>query len=96
MGMFGDPWRRVLNGGKVMKKAEVPLTPTVAVEGGVRRILLNRLELSFGMDPQLQQWHVAVSHDGAIRVLAVQSIFPKQRRWLSYAFRTTLAPLAMR
>jgi hypothetical protein len=74
------------------EKSGARLTPTIVVEGGVRRIMLERLILSLGMHPQLQQWHVAVSSDGSVRVLAVQSIFPKQNRWLSYAFRTMLAP----
>ena len=90
--MSGELRRRVANGGKVVKKAERRLIPTILVEARVRRIMLERLILSFGMHPQLQQWHVAVSSDGSVRVLAVQSIFPKQSRWLSYAFRTTLAP----
>jgi hypothetical protein len=68
------------------------LAPTIVVKGGVRRITLERLILSFGMHPQLQQWQIAVSSDGSVCVLAVESVFPKQSRWLSYAFRTTLAP----
>jgi len=95
VGIYGDVWRALEAGSQWWQgyeKSGVRLTPTIVVEGSVRRIMLQRLILSFGMHPQLQQWHVAVSSDGSVRVLAVQSIFPKQDRWLSYAFRTTLAP----
>ena len=93
--LYGDIWRALEAGTdwwQGYEKNAVPLTPTLAVEGGVWRIVLNRLVVAFGMHPQLQQWHVTVSSGGSIRVLAVDSIFPKQRRWLSYAFRTNLAP----
>lgn len=98
IGLYGDVWRALEAGAEWWEgyqKNALPLSPTLAVEGGVRRIVLNRLVVSFGMHPQLQQWHLAVSSDGNIRVLAVDSIFPKQRRWLSYAFRTNLAGTAL-
>lgn len=93
--VYGDVWRALEAGTEWWEgyeKAAVHLTPTVVVEGGVWRINLERLILSFGMHPQLQQWDVAVSRDGSVRVLAVESIFPKQSRWLSYAFRSTIEP----
>jgi len=93
--IYGDVWRALeasTQWWQGYEKTAVHLTPTVVVEGGVRRINLERLILSFGMHPQLQQWDVAVSRDGSVRVLAVESIFPKQSRWLSYAFRSTVDP----
>lgn len=96
--LYGDVWRALEAGAdwwEGYEKNVVPLSPTLAVQGGVRRIVLNRLVVTFGMHPQLQQWRLAVSSDGNIRVLAVDSIFPKQRRWLSYAFRTNLAGTAL-
>jgi hypothetical protein len=93
--VYGDVWRALEAGTdwwERYEKTAVPLTSTVMVRDGVRQIVLNRLVLSFGMHPQLQQWRLAVSSDGSIRILAVDSIFPRQRRWLSYAFRTNLAP----
>jgi hypothetical protein len=93
--VYGDVWRALEAGAEWWEgyeKAAVHLTPRVVVEGNVRRITLERLILSFGMHPQLQQWDVAVSRDGSVRVLAVESIFPKQSRWLSYAFRSTMDP----
>ena len=95
VGIYGDVWRALEAGSQWWQgyeKTAARLTPTIVVEGGVRRITLERLILSFGMHPQLQRWHVAVSSDGSVRVLAVESIFPKQSRWLSYSFRTTLVP----
>ena len=61
-------------------------------ENGVWRVSLERLALSFGMHPQLQRWEIAISGDGSVRVAGVQSVFPKQTRWLSYAFRSDMAP----
>jgi hypothetical protein len=93
--VYGDVWRALeasTQWWQGYEKTAVRSTPTVVVEGGVRRINLERLILSFGMHPQLQQWDVAVSRDGSVRVLAVESIFPKQSRWLSYAFRSTVDP----
>jgi hypothetical protein len=93
--IYGDVWRALeayTQWWQGYQKTAVHLIPTVVVEGGVRRIILERLILSFGMHPQLQQWDVAVSFDGSVRVLAVDSIFPKQSRWLSYAFRSTVDP----
>jgi hypothetical protein len=93
--IYGDVWRALeasTEWWQGYEKSAAHLTPTVVVEGGVRRIILERLILSFGMHPQLQRWDVAVSLDGSVRVLAVESIFPKQSRWLSYAFRSTMAP----
>jgi hypothetical protein len=93
--IYGDIWRALeayAQWWQGYEKTAVHFRPTVVVEGGVRRIILERLRLSFGMHPQLQQWDVAVSFDGSVRVLAVESIFPKQSRWLSYAFRSTVEP----
>jgi hypothetical protein len=93
--IYGDFWRALEAGSQWWEGYErtpVRLTPTVTVKGGVRRITLERLILSFGMHPQLQRWDIAVASDATIRVLAVEAIFPRQSRWLSYDFRSTLAP----
>jgi hypothetical protein len=93
--IYGDVWRALEAGSQWWEGYErtpVPLTPTVVVKGGVRHIILERLILSFGMHPQLQRWDIAVAHDGAVRVLAVEAVFPKRNRWLSYDFRSTMAP----
>lgn len=93
--IYGDVWRALeayTQWWQAYQKTAVHLPPTVVVEGGVRRIALERLILSFGMHPQLQRWEIAVSSDGSVSVLAVESIFPKQSRWLSYAFRSTVDP----
>ena len=93
--VYGDVWRALEAGSDWWEhydKTSIPLTSTVIVRDGIRQIVLNRLVLTFGMHPQLQQWRLALSSDGSIRVLAVNSIFPRQGRWLSYAFRTNLAP----
>jgi len=92
---YGDIWRALEAGTdwwEGYEKTAITLTPTVMVRDGVRQILLNRLVLSFGMHPQLQQWRLAVSSEGSTRVLAVDSIYPRQGRWLSFAFRTSLSP----
>ena len=93
--IYGDLWRALeayTQWWQAYQKVAVPLLPTVVVDAGVRRITLERLILGFGMHPQLQQWEIAVSSNGSVRVLAVDSVFPKQSRWLSYAFRSTVDP----
>ncbi len=93
--IYGDVWRGLeayTQWWQAYQKVAVPLPPTVVVDAGVRRITLARLILGFGMHPQLERWEIAVSSDGSVRVLAVESVFPKQSRWLSYAFRSTVDP----
>jgi hypothetical protein len=93
--IYGDVWRALeayTQWWEGYEKAAVHLTPTVVVEGGVRRIILKRVLLTFGMHPQLQRWEVAVSSDGSVSVLTVEPIFPKKTRWLSHAFRSTIEP----
>jgi len=93
--IYGDVWRGLeayTQWWQAYQKVAVPLPPTVVIDAGVRRITLERLILGLGMHPQLQRWEIAVSSDGSVRVLAVDSVFPKQSRWLSYAFRSTVDP----
>ncbi len=93
--IYGDLWRALeayTQWWQAYQKVAVPLLPTVVVDAGVRRITLERLILGFGMHPQLQRWEIAVSSDGSVRVLTMDSVFPKQSRWLSYAFRSTVDP----
>src|SRR5579864_7735040 len=66
--IYGDVWRALeayTQWWEGYEKTAVHLTPTVVVEGGVRRIILKRVLLTFGMHPQLQRWEVAVSPDGS-------------------------------
>ena len=93
--VYGDVWRGLeayTQWWQAYQKEPVPLPPTVVVHSSERRITLERLTLGFGMHPQLERWDIAVSSDGSVRVLAVESVFPKQSRWLSYAFRSTVDP----
>lgn len=93
--IYGDVWRALeayTQWWQAYQKVAVPLPPTVVVEAGVRRITLQRLILGFGMHPQLERWEIAVSSGGTVRVLGIDPIFPKQNRWLSYAFRSTVDP----
>jgi hypothetical protein len=93
--IYGDVWRGLeayTQWWQAYQKEAVALPPKVEVDAGVRRITLARLILGFGMHPQLERWEIAVSSDGSVRVLAVDSVFPKQSRWLSYAFRSTVDP----
>lgn len=91
--IYGNIWRSLdaySQWWESYEKTALDLAPTFAVKGDVRRITLKRLRSSYGMHPQLQQWELAVSSDGSVRVLAVKSIFPKQRQWLSYDFRSSI------
>ncbi len=58
------------------------VAPTVRFEDGRYHIVLKRILLVVGTHPQLQQWDLEISPDGKVRILAVQSIFPKGARWL--------------
>ena len=69
--IYGDVWRALeayTQWWQAYQKEAVPLPPRVVVEGGVRRITLERLILSFGMHLQLQRSEIAVSSDGSVRV----------------------------
>ena len=88
IGVYGDVWRALESGTQwwsAYQKSAADLQPRVVVASGVRRVILERLMLGFGMHPQLQQWEIAVAPDGSVRVLGVDAVFPKQRRWLSYS-----------
>jgi len=93
--IYGDVWRALeayTQWWQAYQKVAVPLQPTVTSDAGFQRISLERLILGFGMHPQLERWEMAVFSEGSVRVIAVDSIFPKQTRWLSYAFRSTVDP----
>lgn len=92
MQAYGDVWRSLeahTEWEEGYQAASLP-TPTVVVESGGTRITLKRLVLRFGMHPQLEQWDLEVMHDGTVRVLAVEPVYPKESRWLSYDFRATM------
>jgi hypothetical protein len=61
-------------------------------DGGAYRITVEIVAANFGMHPQLQQWNFELSAEGNVRVLSVQPIYPRENRWLSYDFRSTIAP----
>ena len=93
--IYGDVWRALeayTQWWQAYQNVAVPLRATVVADASFRRITLERLVLGFGMHPQLEQWEIGVSAEGKVRVLAVESIFPKQTRWVSYAFRPSVDP----
>jgi hypothetical protein len=93
--IYGDVWRALeayTQWWQAYQKLAVDLRTKVVADAGLRRITLERLVLGFGMHPQLEQWEIAVSPEGSVRVLDVNSVFPKHTRWLSYAFRSTIDP----
>lgn len=93
--IYGDVWRALeayTEWWQAYQKVAVSLRATSASDAGFRRITMGRLTLGFGMHPQLEQWEIGVSPEGKVRVLEIESVFPKQSRWLSYAFRSTVDP----
>ena len=93
--IYGDVWRALeayTEWWQAYKKLDVSLRATNMSDAGFRRITMGRLTLGFGMHPQLEQWEIGVSPEGRVRVLEIESVFPKQSRWLSYAFRSTVDP----
>jgi len=93
---YGDVWRTLEAftewwQGYQRSAFQFPL-PVIPEAGGAYRITVATVVTSFGMHPQLQQWNFELSHDGKVRVLSVQAIYPKESRWLSYDFRATIGP----
>ncbi len=60
------------------------IAPTVRFEDGRYRVVLKRIVMIEGRHPQLEEWDLEISHDGKVRVLAVQPVFPKPPRWLFF------------
>jgi hypothetical protein len=92
---YGDVWRTLeayTQWWDNFQENPWDLAPTVTAEGDGYRIALKRVRLIVGTHPQLQEWNLVVSRRGAVRALSVQPIFPKKERWLSYDFRSTIAP----
>ena len=58
--------------------------------GGDYRASVERVVAGFGMHPQLQECDLQISRDGKVRITSVESIFPKEARWLSYDSRTNV------
>ena len=83
---FTDWWEGYLEGAYQFPPA------AISEAGGAHRITVETVVASFGMHPQLQQWNFEVSSEGEMRVLSVEPIYPKESRWLSYDFRSMIAP----
>jgi hypothetical protein len=75
------------------RRSSSPL-PAVAVENGERRVIVQRVLLSAGKDPQLQEWDLEVSRAGDVRVQASRAIYPKPGHWLFFDHRATLMQAA--
>jgi hypothetical protein len=93
---YGDVWRTLEAftewwQGYQQSAFRFPL-PVIPERGGAYRITVATVVTSFGMHPQLQQWNFEISADGSVHVLSVQPIYPKESRWLSYDFRSTIGP----
>ena len=93
---YGDVWRSLeayTQWWHDYEQSPAQFTPAVVAKVVGRQVSLKRLVLSPGMHPQLEQWDIEVAPEGDVRVVSVDSIYPKQALWLSYAFRSTIAPL---
>jgi hypothetical protein len=93
---YGDVWRTLeafTEWWQGYQHSAFRFPPAVIPEdGGAYRITVETVAASFGMHPQLQQWNFELSSDGKVHVLSVQAIYPKESRWLSYDFRSTIGP----
>jgi hypothetical protein len=93
--VYGDVWRTLeafTQWWQGYQQSAFQFPPAVKVENGAYRITVETVVVSFGMHPQLQQWNFELSQNGKVRVLSVEPIYPKERRWLSFDFRSTIAP----
>jgi hypothetical protein len=54
-------------------------------------VIVDRILLTFGAYPQLQQWDLQISHDGSIHSISVKPVFPKGGGdWIFYDFHSNL------
>jgi hypothetical protein len=93
---YGDVWRTLeafTQWWQGYQQSAFQFPPAVIPEsGGAYRITVETVVTTFGMHPQLQQWNFELSSDGEVHVLSPQAIYPKEGRWLSYDFRSTIGP----
>jgi hypothetical protein len=92
---YGDVWRTLeafAQWWQGYQQTKYQFPPAVKAANGAYRISIEAVVANYGMHPQLQQWNFELSPDGKVNVLSVQPIYPKESRWLSYAFRSTIAP----
>jgi len=93
--IYGDVWRTLeafSQWWEGYQKSAFQFPPAVRAGNGAYLITVETVVVNFGMHPQLQQWNFALSPDGAVSILSVEPIYPKESRWLSYDFRSTIAP----
>jgi hypothetical protein len=93
--IYGDIWRTLeefTEWWQGYQQSGFQFPPAVRAGNGAYLITVETVVVSFGMHPQLQQWSFALSPDGSVSVLSVEPIYPKSNRWLSYDFRSLIAP----
>jgi hypothetical protein len=93
--VYGDVWRTLeafTDWWQGYTASAFQFPPAVQAEGGGYHITVERIVVTSGMHPQLQQCSLDISRDGTVRVLGVESIYPKQNRWLSYDFQSAIGP----
>jgi hypothetical protein len=93
--IYGDVWRTLeafTQWWEGYQKSAFQFPPAVRAGNGSYLITVETVVVNFGMHPQLQQWNFALSPDGAVSVISVEPIYPKESRWLSYDFRSTIGP----
>jgi hypothetical protein len=92
---YGDVWRTLeafSQWWQGYQQTDYQFPPAVRLATGAYRISIEAVVVNYGMHPQLQQWNFELAPDGKVNVLSVQPIYPKESRWLSYDFRSTIAP----
>jgi len=61
------------------------LAPVVKLgENGSYNILVKKLIIPAGQHPEVQQLELEISHEGKVRVVTTQLLFPPEPRWLFY------------
>lgn len=92
---YGDVWRTLeafSQWWQGYQETTYEFPPAVKAANGAYHISIEAVVANYGMHPQLQQWNFELAPDGKVNVLSVQPIYPKESRWLSYDFRSTIAP----
>lgn len=88
---YGDVWRALeayATWWQQFRSATPALSPLVTLdENGSYRVILKRLVLPAGGQPEVQNWEFEISQNGQVRVLSMQMIFPVHPGLIFYDLR---------
>jgi hypothetical protein len=88
---YGDVWRALeayARWWQEFRSTTPELSPVVTLDvNGGYRVILKRLVMPAGGQPEVKNWELEISRDGQVRVLSMQMIFPAHPGWLFFDLR---------